>query len=319
MTSFLTPQQLSDWEFCARLSQMLATYEPPSWPVRRALARYLERGVGMLAGGAAPSDTAAEIATLFLDEAGARGFESVIPNYRLDRNLYVLMRDYACWLEGAASLVGGLRLELAPAAPIALAGEDLALVPSAWVETGDHTAAHVFRVSERAPDADDPRIHWPELVASLLPGVVTVILHTLLLPAPSKDRIPSPLVLAYSHPMTGHLRLATLDHEGARFSPAWKRVARWELDSTDAAILWPEWRAGIERDRCLGRCYVETRYEFGERGKEGRRELERDIVQIAAAMARTPEAARKREACPRCMMRGLCHGDKEERESYRVI
>lgn len=319
MPAALTAQAFSDYEFCPRLVQLGQLVEPPSWPVRHAVKRYLLSGVRQLLAGESPDAVCWEVPTAFLDEAGDRGFEHAVPLLAHDRNAYTLMRDYACWLEGALRLVAELGLEVAPADPAYVEGTPVLL--DCWTGQWEPKAAHTFRVTDRATAGFSPR--WLELLASLDPAVARVLVHTFILPAPAKDRLPSPLCMAYAHPMTGHLRLATHGREKVTFTQSWKRVARWETENTGAmeTILWPEWREGIARDECLEKCYRKEAVELALAGDaEFRRELMRDAGQIVAAMGRPGEAVRKRELCPRCYMRGYCHPrDDEERESYRVI
>src|SRR5208282_2118841 len=117
MPSILTAQDFSDYEFCPRLVQLGKTVEPISWPVRHAVKRYLLEGVRHLVAGESTDLVCWEVPAAFLDEAGERGYQHAIPLMSHDRNAYTLIRDYACWLEGALRIVAELGLELEPAAP----------------------------------------------------------------------------------------------------------------------------------------------------------------------------------------------------------
>jgi hypothetical protein len=318
MPDFLSAQEFSDWEFCPRLVQLSRTVEPPSFPVRHSIRRYLLRAVRALAvkGGPRVDDVVWDTTQAFLEEAADRGFEHTIPLLAFDRNVYSLLRDYACWLEGAIHLVDEFAPSLAALDPVRI-GDRLVLL-DCWLDRDDSTSAHTFRVTDRAATTADPPVRWNELLASLDPSIRSITLHSFLLPAPVKDRLASPLVLAYSHPINGHMRLATLDEERYQFTKNWKRTARWEQEGRPDAIQWPEWREGIERDQCIGRCYQESVIDTDTLAPD-RQLLAYDTGLIVEELTDQPIAVRRRENCRRCMMAGYCHGDEESRQSYRVI
>jgi hypothetical protein len=246
----------------------------------------------------------------FTEEAATRGFEHAIPLEDSTRNAYYLMRDYADWLEGALWIVAEQELQASPVDPVQV-GEHTVLL-DCWRERDDPSCGHTFRIVDRPTVELSSR--WPEWLASLDETLETVTIHALVLPPPVKDRIPSPLVLAYSHPLTGQMRLATLETERGHvvFSEKWKRVARWETEASglvSGAIHWPEWREGIERDCCLDRCYREGVVEVGGGGTGGGgrdRQLFLDAVAIARDI-QGGNSPRKREACRRCYMNDHCN------------
>lgn len=312
MPDFLTAQEFSDYEFCPRLVHLSrAGVEPASLPIRHAVRRSLVQAVRELARGESAASVAWEIPQLFMEEASNRGYDHAIPLLAFDRNAYTLIRDYACWLEGAVYLMDELALDLLPVDPVQVDRYPIAL--DCWQDRLHLDRAHTFRLVDRA--SADPRPKWLELLSSLHPEICEITVHSFILPSPVKDRLASPLVLAYAHPMTGSLRLAPRDKEKLSFTQSWKRIARWETENTGAieTILWPEWREGIERDQCLDRCYMEHVLDFTERDDTVRR----DAIAIARDIDKGG-GVRKREMCPRCMMRGYCHGSEEERQSYRV-
>lgn len=311
----LTAQHFSDWEFCPRLVQLLPVIEPGAWPVRRALSRYLHSAIEQFSFGHPADRVAYNVPGEFLDEAGTRGFEHAIPVAEIERSVYTFMRDYACWLEGAIYLAHEVigHTTISSLRPIYVKGSDVD--SSCWVESDRSDHGHVFRIADRPSTSYSP--HWPELLASLSGDLVEVAIHTFVLPAPTRDRIASPLCMAYAHPMTGQLRLATRGRE--TFSGNWKRLARWELNDTMPEFRWPEWRLGIERDECLGRCYSEDIVDFIEQSSDDRRQLLRDAELIVDSIGHPSDGIRKHELCGRCMMRGYCHGDEASRHAYRPV
>lgn len=309
MPDFLTAQQFSDWEFCPRLPQLGRTIEPGSWPIRIALRRYLHAAVRQLSTGDAACDVAFDQCQAFLEEGADRGFEHIIPLQAHDRNAYILIRDYACWLEAAIYLVDEfLPGRLAASDPVYLG--DTPVHVDCWRERGSMECGHAFRITDR-PDTDG-HVRWNELLASLDPTLQEIVIHTFILPAPVKDRLASPLVLAYQD-ITGHLRLASRRTESMVFNNKWTRVARWETEGRGRdTIRWPEWREGITRDECLARCYEE--YTVPRIQVAG---LLDDAKVIAREILRD-DSPKKQEVCRRCYMRGWCHGDEESRQGYRI-
>jgi hypothetical protein len=251
-----------------------------------------------------------DLVQAFLSEAADRGFEHAILLTDPHRNAYFLMRDYADWLEGALHLIDEQEIDASPLDPIHV-GEH-SILTDCWQERADPSRrhGHTFRIVDRPNAIVHP--NWNELLSSLALDSVTI--HTLILPATVKDRLPSPLVLAYQHPLTSKLRLATLETERGRvqFTDKWLRLARWEMEGT-LAIHWPEWREGIERDQCLDKCYRETTVESVNCDA-----LELSAKAIAGEVTRD-KGCRKQEACRRCYMDGYCNGGPDERDSYRVI
>ena len=317
----LEAQAFSRYEVCPRLPQLARSLQPPVWPVREAAKRYLTRGLHeVLAGNSAATS---EIPQAFLAEGADPGYETRIPVESYDRNAYVLVKDYADWIEGGLQLARELLpASLTPAPVIPLAGGHTVRL-AAWQEDEqDGGRIHTVRLTSRAPsDLTEYVSCWNDLLAACLPAaglphVTGITVHLFLLPVPVKDRLPSPLCLAYAHPMTGHLRLATFAGEKTAFGPNWRRIARWQTANLgDGEVSWPEWRAGIERDRCLDRCYREVELEVPE--ERQREAILEDAGRIAGEMAAERLAARRRESCPQCVMQKWCHGDSEEKKSYR--
>lgn len=312
-------QQLSEWEFCARLVELNRSFEPPSWPVRLAIRRYLFSALKARYSGM-PPDIAREAAVdAFTDEATERGYTHPIPVSDPRRNAYTLIKDYACWLEGALHLAEELDLvgEVEPL-PLVAAGADLQVHVDAWAGQWEPHVAHTFRLADRATSPLAPFTpKWPE-VAAALSGCTEVRVHAFLLPAARKDRLPSPLCLAFQHPLTAHLRLATLPSAGEKeFGRGWKKVARWELVNTDMAFTWPEWRDGIDNDQCEDKCWEHHTWKPGWSPEQLAREY-RSFKQIVEAVALGSGAIRKREVCGRCYMVGLCHDPEPGKLGYRT-
>lgn len=330
MPDFAIPvQAFSDYEFCPRLAQLSMPgwkVSPPSWPVRQALKRYLLDGIRLLVSGVPASRVAADLMQAFLNEGSGRGYEygnlaaGGIPVMAFDRNVYVLVQDYASWLEAAIYLVAEFSpvADLEPVDPVDV-GNGRVIELACWRERSQPACGHAFRIFDRFPGEFDTYLPtWNELLAITdLTSLTTLTTHALCLPAAVKDRVPSPLCLAYAHPLTGHLRLATFNEEKVKFTAAWRRIARWQTANLgDGQVAWPEWRAGIERDRCLDKCYREV--EAGvpdDRQKEG---LLEDASRISRGITAERLAVKRREVCPRCYMKNWCHGDETEKESYRV-
>jgi hypothetical protein len=317
MPTFLTAQQFSDWEFCPRLVQLGYRIEPPSWPVRLALKRYLLMAVRRLARGTAIDSVAWDVQQDFLTEAANRGFDHIIPVTSSERNSYLLMRDYACWLESAVHLLDEQSLDLTLMEPVYVRATPIYL--DCWLEREHPECAHTFRIVDRKNTADHAR--WLELLASLDTSISQITVHSFILPAPTRDRLHSPLVMAYSHPLTGHMRLAQRDKEKVIFGHGWKMIARWETENTGniSTILWPEWRDGIEKDTCLDRCYEESVIDLADRDPEQTQTLLEDAGTIVQAIKAKGEQVRKWELCGRCRMNSYCHGDQASREGYLVI
>jgi hypothetical protein len=282
----MNSRDFSLYERCGRLPSLVNLFEPGQLPIREAAKRYFERGVRYRFSGV--ENVPQQIREEFVEEASTRGFEYP------PGEPYYLAQDHASWLDTVLRLLPSLAVEHCPIIGL----EDEYIEVDAYVDGRD---AHIFRVSSRF----DTKVRWPELFLIGLYDSITV--HTFLLPATTKGRLLSPASMAYAHPLTGDLRLARL--EGGAFSPSWKRVGRWEVEDSS----WEEWNLGINRDRCLGRIY-QSHQIAAEYTPEHLQDIKRDAAQIIAAL-KMPQP-RKREVCDGCMYMGLCHGGKDERDSY---
>jgi hypothetical protein len=301
----LTSQIFSDYEFCPRLVTEGQKVEPQSWPIRLALKRYLLAGIGSMMRQGNSDLVCWEYPLAFMEEAGERGYEHTIPLTALDRNAYVLMRDYACWLEGALRLAEEVG-ELEQVDPVHVGKTPVLL--NVWRDKEKPEEAHAFRIIDRPSRSLDP--HWNELLASLDKSLTSVTIHAFVLPSPNKkDRLASPLCLCYAHPMTGQMRLSPIEGE-KKFAPSWRQIARWETENTGrSAIGWPEWRNGIEKDKCLDQCYQSETFELSNFGR-----IQEDAKLIFGVIDKA--APRKQELCPRCYLKRWCHGTDEERETF---
>jgi len=82
----MNPQDLSDFEKCARIPLLGKKWEPERWPVREAVKRYIAEGL---------SRDPELVADDFLREAADRGFEYP------EGEPFELAKDYASWIDGA--------------------------------------------------------------------------------------------------------------------------------------------------------------------------------------------------------------------------
>jgi hypothetical protein len=286
-------QDLSRAEHCLRLPGLLREYEPFRLPVREAIKQRFEVGIRTLTDADMPERCREE----FLAEAAGRGFE-----YPEKAEVYVLANDYASWLEGALHLAQEQPYNLGPLGLVDLGGTSIRL--SGYSDRAG--AAHFFRVT---PAFDGYRLHWPELLAFSLGNYPRAVVHRYRLPQSREGRLPSPLCLAYRHPMTGRLRVARRDKEKVSFSKTCKRVARWEETDID----WPEWRTGIDLDQAMSLCYDEVTFENELTSAEAR-EIRKDADAMLSAIEK--KQPRKREGCHGCMMNLYCHGTARDREDY---
>jgi hypothetical protein len=283
--------ELSHYEFCPRLPSLIRIIEPNQFPIREAVKRHFERGVGLLYSGF--QDPWIAVPAEFLIEAADRGY--VYP----EGNPYAIAQDHGCWLESVLRLLPDIHLE--PLPPVSVDGNDVEI---SGYKRGFE--AHLFRVV----DSFDDKVRWPELL--LIGQYETVTIHQLRLPRLSSGRLLSPAAMAYAHPMTGQLRLARLEGEGKAFNPSWKRLGRWEMSD----ITWEDWAEGISRDKCLGQIYQshEAGAEFSQDDLDG---VRRDAAMMFRYMDR--QQPRQRETCGTCMYHGYCHGGEVERRRYMPI
>ena len=120
------------------------------------------------------------------------------------------------------------------------------------------------------------------------------------IPPIRSGRMRSVLTVAFRHPMTQHVRLATFNDESG-FSPKWSPLWRWEHPE----FTWEDWRAGIDADRCMGKVYTELAIPAIE-GEE-KESILRDAEAILAAIPL--EHPRLRGVCDRCHFRSGCHDE----------
>lgn len=260
----ITPNELSEYEKCARLPQLSAKWEPQRWPVRDAVKRYIAERIG---------DDPEIAADDFLLEAANRGY--LYP----EGEPYELAKDYASWIDSALRLLA------------------------------EGPRPDVVRV---VSDLGDRRLRWPELVKIAVELYPVVEIVQIKLPPTRKHRLLSPLSLVYCHPMTGEMRLARVDKEQKAFSNAWERIGRWERPE----ISWQEWRAGIDRDRCMDQ--IMERYTVTTLGYQERQKILNDIEHISVSIDK-PLHPRKWEACENCIFNGYCHGDKSGYDRKTVL
>lgn len=270
----MTSRHLSLYERCARLPTLLQLEDSPPEPIRDATRRFFELGLHQIFTGL---DVTTPIDFL---SAAAHGFL-----YPPNSDPYTLAQDYACWIDGALRLVEELGLRAWVAEPLQLSPDTALTLSGAW---RTHSALHLFLIG-------DSLNSWPVWTAQLAHHSIHVYSFTL--PSVRDGRLRSPLTTCYKHPTLNLLRLATLDTERG-FSPKWSKIARWE----DSTFTWPEWREGINRDRCLNKIVTHVELEGVEDD-----ELRQDALAIINSSS-TP-APRLREACTNCQFKGVCHDD----------
>jgi hypothetical protein len=294
MIKIVPASDLSDSERCYRFVQIKRKFEPNRLPVREGAKRRFAQGLRDIYAGC-PVETAEEA---FLEEAAVRGFE-----YPGDVNLpYTAAKYYASWIDGAVRIAQEMAGPLTPMEPRNVAG--LQVDPEGYYDA--NRGLHFFRVTS---SFSPYTIHWPEMIAMLTDNAREATVHRLHLPSLIVGRIPSPLCLCYSHPMTGVKRLARLMEEDERkFKRQWVRTGRWELPEID----WPEWRLGIDRDQCMNLIYDkavvdEKQIPLNTLMDAGK--VLKSIPDLAAA-----PAVKKHEVCSDCMYKLFCHGGRGDRQ-----
>jgi len=281
----MNSHHLSQFEFCPRLPGLDLAGPPPQEPVREAVKRQFAAGVKQVLTAAdltAPID--------FLTEASTAGF--LYPS----GDPFTLAQDYSCWLDGVLRIVEELGLRLIPIPPLQVGPGARIQVETAYDSPVDGTL-HLFLIGS---DADAHR--WPLLLSQLLQPVAIQV-HLFPLPSARGGRLSTPLTIAYRHPLTGTLRLATLDGEKG-FSPKWLRVGRWE-----EGFEWGEWREGINRDQCMEQIY-QHRLIYPRLEPEQLKEIRGDALAIINAIP-FPHP-RLREACTICPYSTICHSPEED-------
>ena len=232
----LCADDLSRWEFCARLVPTYRDVLPLDLTVRRAAMESLPPAIRALLSGV-PADRVADTAVAqYLESAAYPGYL-----YPKGVNHHDVARDHASWLDSAIRLVDELNL-LRPIPLPNLHVDGHSVSVDGWI--GPDEAIHTFRVT-RSPEAD-PSPRWPELVAHALGTGRALIRHSIPLPGIERYRLASPIATGFLHPLTGQVRLAKIDNEtGKKFGVGWKRIGRWELPE----VPWSEWRDGLDRDQ----------------------------------------------------------------------
>jgi len=277
----MNSRHLSQFEFCPRLPALAISSLPPLQPIREAVKAQFAAGVRQVLS-AAPVTSPID----FLNEAASAGF--LYPS----GDPFTLAQDYSCWLDGALRIVEELGLRLTPAPPAVAAGKRIQ-IESAYT---DASTLHLFLIGS---DPDESK--WPILLAQLAEPL-TIELHLFPLPSARGGRLSTPLTIAYRHPLTGSLRLATLSGETG-FSSKWTRVGRWEEE-----FGWGNWRDGIDRDQCIDQIYRHATI-YPSRDDDYLREIREDAAAIAAAIP-LPHP-RLRENCSICPYARICHAEKE--------
>lgn len=294
---------LSRWEQCHRIPRLLRQIVPIQPPVRSEIAQLLQSAVRQ-------DHTPAELRDAFIRHAAQPGF-----SYPKAVDYYVLAHDYATWIEGAAELIAEQRLELGPLQPLALCEvKPHQIHVDGWLDS--QGIVHIWRLTDSFPTSDKPdayTAHWPEMVAQAATKAPCCV-HLFRLPSVRLSRLPSPLVMAYEHPMTGQIRLHRINAEGKGFNKSWKRKARWEYQDE---MNWQEWRDGIERDQCLDticRDYLLPAIDV-----EGRKEIKHDLRAICEVISGVTKLPRKRESCDRCEYSDWCHGSERDRKDFQTV
>lgn len=274
---------ISRWDMCPRLPAAYKQYGD-RWPIREAAKRQFYSALSVR-----PYDP--ELAeTHFLTLAASDGFE-----YPTHADPYKCARDHGSWVSGALHLVE--ELELTPTRRVR------ECPVSVRVFSDPVGGLHLFRVVEsfHAP----ARIRWPELVVAAFYSPAFLTTHLVALPRVSADgRLHSPLSWCYRHPLTGHYRLARHGSE-KDFASKWRRMGRWQAQDEDQ-LSWSEWREGVDRDQCLGKCITHWEVTLPEPGecKEIRAEVQAVLGQLQEGGTVTP---RKREMCHTCIGKNVCH------------
>lgn len=302
----LSSQSLSDAEFCMRLAMLHSAYQLGRLPVREAAKEHFYRGIAAIV--AETKDVPDSQSSAFIDQASSPGFTYPEGDH------YILASDYFSWLDGALRLVEEQSAKgLHPLPLIPLEGHHLA-ADNAYEDS--QGGVHVFRVSS---DLGNDRVHWPELLAFLASKAWTLKVHTYRLPAARNGRLPSPLCLAYVHPLGTQIRLARLDKEKVAFTTKWKRRGRWEMPE----IEWKEWRKGIDLDQCMALICEERTVALP--SPEEADEIQKDAALMVRQLTIFEEMTleerlagypRHREACQSCLFERFCHGAGEERNAY---
>jgi hypothetical protein len=282
----MNSSDLSKWEFCARLPELERLKTPDRFPIREAAKRHFFRGVAQVL-----STKESTAVYDFLGDAASSGF--IYPA----GEAYYMAQDYACWIEGALSLVAEWNLEVR-ALPGIKVESNIVRVDNAYVDSDD--MIQIFRVS----DAEVGEEKWDSSIA-LLHEPKEIRIHSFHLPSLRKGRLSSPLVTGYRHPSKSFqiVRLAPL--EGESFNAKWTRCTRWE-----ERFSWVNWREGIDKDQCMDRIYLSESLPATSKLDE----IRKDAAEILAVI-RNP-SPRKREVCPRCLYHRYCHGDEHERSLF---
>lgn len=292
--------ELSQFEVCPRLPQIMRIYEPPQWPIREAVKQFLERGIrGMFFGNATPEELKRE----FIDYAANPGF--VYPGHA---EPFILANDYADWIEGALEIIqeerfdyGLTYLPLYDVGPYQMHVEG-------WIDRDENI--HLFKASSVLGGR---QLYWPEIAVLGLTGK-EVIMENYRLPSVRDGRLVSPLCMGFKHPSFDiNIRIARL-YDEPEFNKNWKKTARWEIEPK---VEWMEWRRGIEHDQCLDQVRETYRIspilDVTERNK-----IIYDVEHMCSTMEKPHMWPRFREACQSCVFTKLCHGDEQSRALFRV-